>query len=73
MADTATQLAEAEQALHRLLTGSLEETVQIGDRQVTYTRTTISDLEAYVTRLSRKTQGLTPRRRIFRLRTDKGL
>lgn len=54
MTDTETftaRLAEAEEALHRLLTGSQEERVRHGDSEVAYTQAKISDLRAYIAEL----------------------
>lgn len=42
-------LAEAELALHRLLTGTAEQTVQFGSgKSVTYTAANINQLKAYI-------------------------
>lgn len=52
MSDCATKklwLAEAELALHRLLTGTAEQTVQFGSgKSVTYTAANINQLKAYI-------------------------
>lgn len=52
MTDCATKklwLAEAEHALHRLLTGTAEQTVTFGSgKSVTYTAASIDKLKAYV-------------------------
>lgn len=42
-------LAEAELALHRLLTGTAEQTVQFGpSKSVTYTQANINQLKVYI-------------------------
>ena len=47
-------LAEAEAARHRLLMGSKEESVTFSDgRRVTYTQTTVAQLERYIAELKR--------------------
>jgi hypothetical protein len=54
MADLATlqaRLDEAESAYHRLMTGSLEESIGLGDMQVRYTRAESDRLAAYVSQL----------------------
>lgn len=54
MSDLATlqsRLAEAESAYHRLLTGSLEESIGLGDMQVRYTRADVDKLAGYVSAL----------------------
>lgn len=45
---------EADQALHALLTGSKSESVRMGEKQVTYTRASISELQRYVAYLKTK-------------------
>lgn len=54
MADHATlqtRLDEAESAYHRLLTGSLEESIGLGDMQVRYTRSESASLATYIAQL----------------------
>ena len=52
MAGTADLLAEAEDALHKLLTGTSATIVTYADgRSVTYTRATVPELQAYIARL----------------------
>lgn len=46
-----TRLSEAETAYHRLMTGSLEESIGLGDMQVRYTRANIAALAAYISQL----------------------
>lgn len=75
MSDTATtpqqRLAEAEAALHRLLTGSAVEELRYGSGQVTrsvrYTTANIGDLRAYIAQLRREI-GLPGRRRAIGVR-----
>ncbi len=66
MADTATiqaRLAEAEEALHALMTGSREEEVVWADgRRSKYTTATLPQLQAYIADLKAQ---LIPRRPIF--------
>lgn len=45
------RLAEAEAAYHRLMTGSAEESLGIGDMQVRYTRANADALAAYINQL----------------------
>lgn len=45
------RLAEAETAYHRLMTGSLEELIGLGDMQVRYTRATAPALAGYISQL----------------------
>lgn len=54
MADLATlqtRLTEAESAYHRLMSGSLEESIGLGDMQVRYTRAQASSLAGYIAQL----------------------
>lgn len=54
MPDIATlqaRLDEAETAYHRLMTGSLEESIGLGDMQVRYTRADADKLAGYVSLL----------------------
>jgi hypothetical protein len=54
MADLATlqtRLDEAESAYHRLMTGSLEESIGLGDMQVRYTRSQAPMLAGYISQL----------------------
>jgi hypothetical protein len=54
MPDLATlqaRLDEAESAYHRLMTGSLEESIGLGDMQVRYTRAEADKLAAYISLL----------------------
>jgi hypothetical protein len=46
-----TRLTEAESAYHRLLTGSLEESIGLGDMQVRYSKAEAPNLSAYISRL----------------------
>lgn len=46
-----TRLTEAEGAYHRLLTGSLEESIGLGDMQVRYTRAETDKLARYLGQL----------------------
>ncbi|MBI4798243.1 MAG: phage terminase large subunit family protein [Desulfarculus sp.] len=48
------RLGEAQAAYHRLLTGALEASVGSGDTQVTFSRTSVADLRAYITDLERQ-------------------
>lgn len=70
MSDCATKklwLAEAELALHRLLTGSAEQTVSFGSgKSVTYTAANINQLKAYIADLKNQVaecEGVTQSRR----------
>lgn len=70
MIDCATKklwLAQAELALHNLLIGSAEESVQFGpSKSVTYTRADINQLKAYIADLKNQVaecEGLQPARR----------
>ena len=51
MADTATLLAEAESARHRLLTGSQAEEVHFQGRMVRFTPVDLLRLDAYIDQL----------------------
>lgn len=54
MSDLATleaRLVEAESAYHKLMTGSLEESVGSGDAQARYTRAEAGSLSAYISQL----------------------
>ena len=54
MADLSTlqaRLEEAETAYHRLMTGSLEEQIGLGDMQVRYTRSEANKLKSYISEL----------------------
>lgn len=54
MADLATlrsRLAEAEDALHRLVTGQQEVSVSDGTNTATYSRATMADLRSYIAEL----------------------
>lgn len=46
--------AEADLALHRLLTGSRTESVRMGEKTVTYTRASVGELRSYVSYLKSK-------------------
>ncbi len=46
-----TRLAEAEAAYHKLLTGSLEETVMVGDIRTTYAKSEAAKLQSYIDNL----------------------
>lgn len=46
-----TRLAEAQTAYHRLITGSLEESISLGDMNVRYTRANLDALERYIRNL----------------------
>ena len=49
------RLAEAEEVLHKLTMGSKEESVTLADgRRVTYTQTTVAQLERYIAELKRR-------------------
>ncbi|QRO34139.1 gpW family head-tail joining protein [Chromobacterium violaceum] len=56
------RLSDAEAARHRLLTGSMRERINRGGTDITYTRTSIRDLERYISQLqaeiSRATGGV---------------
>lgn len=52
LATLQTRLSEAESAYHRLMTGSLEESIGLGDMQVRYTRAEAPQLAAYISRLN---------------------
>lgn len=61
MTDLATlqaRLTEAESAYHRLLTGSLEESIGLGDMQVRYTRSEAPQLGAYISILKSQVAAL---------------
>jgi len=66
--DTATleqRLAEAEDARHWLLTGRQTVTVQAsGDKQITYARTELRQLDAYIAELKRRLGQSTGRRAV---------
>ncbi len=54
MADLITlqaRLAAAETAYHRLMTGSIEESIGLGDMQVRYTRADADKLAGYISQL----------------------
>lgn len=51
LATLQTRLTEAESAYHRLLTGSLEESIGLGDMQVRYTKAEAPNLAAYISSL----------------------
>jgi hypothetical protein len=51
LATLETRLSEAETAYHRLMTGSLEESVGKGDAQVRYTRADAPTLVSYISQL----------------------
>lgn len=51
LATLQTRLSEAESAYHRLLTGSLEESIGLGDMQVRYSRAEAPLLAAYIASL----------------------
>jgi hypothetical protein len=55
--DCATKLAEAEAALHKLMTGTQSVEVWDGDYRVRYSATNISSLEAYIARLKAECGG----------------
>ncbi|MCK9468490.1 MAG: gpW family protein [Porticoccaceae bacterium] len=44
-------LAEARAALHAISTGKHRQTVQYGERRVTYTQANVADLRAYISQL----------------------
>lgn len=52
LATLQTRLSEAEEALHQLLLGSKEQTIEFGaGRKVTYNQANIGELRGYVSRL----------------------
>lgn len=51
LATLQTRLNEAESAYHRLLTGSLEESIGLGDMQVRYSKAEAPNLAAYLSQL----------------------
>lgn len=53
-----TRLSQAETAHHKLLTGSLVETLQHGDQITRFTPANIDKLEAYIASLKSKIAGL---------------
>lgn len=64
LATLKTRKLEAELALHRLLTGSKEESVEFGpQRRVVFSRVNISDLQKYISDLSAEIDALEGRRR----------
>ncbi len=53
-------LAEAETARHKLLTGSLRQTVRYnGDKEVTFAKTDLAALDGYITSLKARIAQLT--------------
>ncbi len=57
MADLTTMIAEAETALHALMTGSREQEIVGADgERVTYTAVTMKDLQAYIADLQSRQQ-----------------
>ena len=48
---TAEKLADAREALHRLMTGSQRAELRHGDRSVTYTQTNVAALQRYIAEL----------------------
>lgn len=70
--DFIAQLAEAQAALHALLTGKKVVSVTNGDKNVAYDRTSLSALQAYIADLQRKVDACngvtTNRRRMIRIR-----
>jgi hypothetical protein len=49
-----TRYEEADQALHKLRTGSKTESIRMGEKQVLYTRASVGELVAYVSWLKSK-------------------
>ena len=64
---TAEKLAEAETALHSLLTGKRAVTVRYGDRTLTFTEGDIDELRRYIAELKALDDPTTYRRRPFRV------
>lgn len=77
MADLATlqsRLSEAEEALHKLATGARAATTGIADRTVTWTQTTIPELQTYITALRSEIVAAGPSpSRAFTVQTSRGL
>ncbi|WP_298233634.1 gpW family head-tail joining protein [uncultured Azohydromonas sp.] len=63
MATLQEQLAEAEAARHKLLTGTARVSFRHGDRQVEYSKTDLAALESYIAELRRRIAGRMPLRR----------
>lgn len=62
MADCATlqtRLAEAEEAYHRLMTGSQEEVIRYGEKQITYTPASTASLATYIATLRQQVAACT--------------
>lgn len=62
------RLADAENARHKLLTGSMRERINRGGTDITYTRADISKLERYIAELQAdiaRAVGDAPRRRVI--------
>ena len=53
-----TWLAEAEAALHKLATGSLRQTVDVGEKRVTYTPADLGQLRRHVADLKNRIAAL---------------
>ncbi len=49
-----TRYEEADQALHKLRTGSRTESLRMGEKQLTYTRASMAELVSYVSWLKSK-------------------
>ncbi len=64
-----TRLSEAEEALHKLMTGSKAETLEKGDNRVTYTKADAGQLRQYIIQLRCQISDAggspAPRRRAF--------
>lgn len=65
MADAATQLAAAEDAYHRLVTGQAVAAVDIGGRSVTYTKADLGALRIYISDLRAQVVGVPATRPIY--------
>jgi hypothetical protein len=59
LTELTTWLAEAELALHRLMTGSRVEEVQFADRRVRYTAVNIGELQKYIASLKQQIEATT--------------
>lgn len=70
MADLAVQIAEAEAGLHKLMTGSMPQTVSYGDRTVTYTRAQVPELREYIASLKQRQAS---EARVFTVQSKRGI
>ena len=64
---TAEKLAEAETALHSLLTGKRAVTIGYGDRRLTFTEGNVDKLRQYIAELKALDDPTTYKRRPFRV------